>query len=207
MKKKPPTLKNLQLSLFFILLSLIISGCETVPPQSITSVQWQSHQTLLANIDTFEANGKIGFRSPKERLSVNFNWKHSPNESQLRLINFLGNTVLTLVMTPQGAQVTTSDDQVYQHKNANTLFYNLTGISFPVTQMQDWIKGQPTQADSYALNETHTLSSLTKRTGRDTWRMSYTSYQDIEQIPFPYQMSLKQTDTSVKIVVSKWVIN
>ena len=40
-------------------------------------------------------------------------WKHSPNQSQLRLTTFLGQTALNLTIDPSGAKVVTYDDQIF----------------------------------------------------------------------------------------------
>lgn len=191
----------------YIILSLFfVAGCETIPEQSQTTVEWQAHQAHLEKMNQFDATGKIGFRSPDDRISVSFNWKHTPDMSQLKLINVLGKTLLTMTITENGAKVVTSENEVYQNKSANALFYQLTNIVFPVEQMQFWIKGLPSEADSFALNETHTLSSLSKKIGQESWKMNYARYQDIQDIPLPYQMTLEKPDTTLKIVVTNWNI-
>lgn len=197
-------MKNFNKFIFLVLSILLVAGCETLPEQSKTTVEWQSHQARLTAIEQFEASGKIGFRSPKDRLSVSFNWKHTAELSKLRLINVLGKTMLTLTIDDQGAKIVTSDNQVYQDSSANRLFYQLTHIMFPVEQMQDWIKGLPTQADSYALDENHTLSSLRKTIDGKKWRMSYSRYQDIGSTPLPNKMTLRDADNVLNIVISNW---
>ncbi|WCE29024.1 lipoprotein insertase outer membrane protein LolB [Vibrio sp. SCSIO 43137] len=200
-------MNNIKSILFLSLSLLILAGCETVPQLSETNVQWESHQAQLAKIEQFEATGKIGFRSPEERFSASFNWKQTADSSQLKLFNPLGKTVLTLNINKQGATLVNSDNQTFFNKDASTLFYQLTRLQFPVEQLKDWLKGQPAQADSYALNETHTLSSLSKTINRQLWQLDYTSYQDINNTPMPYKMKLAKKDTQVQIVVSTWKID
>jgi outer membrane lipoprotein LolB len=109
-------------------------------------------------------------------------------------------------MTDAGATIVTSDDKVYQNASADELFHRLTGIRFPVQLMQDWIKGQPTQADSYTLNETYTLNTLNKIIDRKLWRLSYASYQDKGNTPLPYQMYLHQEKDLIQIKINQWTI-
>jgi outer membrane lipoprotein LolB len=139
-------------------------------------------------------------------VSLNLNWQHDPQESELRLINFLGSTVLNLTMTENGAKVVT-DDQVFEDSNPNLLFSRLTGMAFPVSQMKHWIKGQPYQADTQSFNEQNTLQSLTKQSGNRLWTLNYDRYQDVDGLPLPYQMTLSSQDIKIKIVVSKWKIH
>lgn len=186
---------------------LLLTACETAPKESTLSVEWQKHEGLLAQIDHFQASGKLGYKSPDVKQSLNFIWNHSPDKSQLRLTTFLGKTVLNLTMTPEGATVIDIDGNEYQDKNATMLVYKLTGLVIPVTYMQDWLKGLPTEADDFVLKQdTNTLSSLSKKLGNQIWNLEYTSYQAVNSIPLPYAMNLTQSDTSLKIVVSKWNI-
>lgn len=186
---------------------MLLSGCETVPEESTQSVEWQNHEGLLAQIESYQATGKLGYKSPEVKQSLNFIWNHSPDKSQLRLTTFLGKTVLNLTMTPEGATVIDHEGNKYQDKNATLLVYRLTGLVIPVTYMQDWLKGLPTEADDYVLKEdTNTLSSLTKMLGTQNWTLNYNSYQTIKGIPLPYNMNMTQGETSLKIVVSKWNI-
>lgn len=199
-------MKKLNKYIVLVLSVFIFVGCETLPEQSKTTVEWKAHQERLKNMDQFVAKGKIGLIAPNNRISASFDWQYTPDNNQLRLINVLGQTMLTLTTSENGSSVVTSEDEVYQHKSANVLFYRLTKIEFPVEQMQDWIKGLPTKADSFTLNDTHTLSTLNKKIGNQQWRMSYSRYQDIDGVPLPYQMTLKNIDTTLKVIVSEWEV-
>ncbi|MFC1237750.1 lipoprotein insertase outer membrane protein LolB [Vibrio sp. F74] len=200
-------MKIIQKYCIYLSLIFFVSACSTLPEESAINVEWEKHSTQLSNIRSFQATGKLGYRGPKDTVSLNFYWKHTEKESELRLINFLGSTVLTLIMTPDGSKVITSDDQIYENKDANLLFAELTGLEFPVSQLKHWIKGLPIQADDYQFNETNTLKSLQKRSRSRNWTLDYTRYQDYDGLPLPNQMTLKSTDTKIKIAVSKWVIN
>ncbi|WP_375753119.1 lipoprotein insertase outer membrane protein LolB [Vibrio sp. HN007] len=186
---------------------ILLTACESIPEQSTKSVEWQNHEGLLSQIDTYRASGKLGYKSPDVTQSLNFTWNHSPEKSQLRLTTFLGKTVLNITMTPEGATVVDIDGNEYQDKNATLLVYRLTGLVIPVTYMQDWLKGLPTSTDSFDLNEeTNTLQSLSKKLGTKIWNLNYESYQAVGSIPLPYMMKMTQDQTSLKIVVSKWII-
>ncbi|USD40441.1 lipoprotein localization protein LolB [Vibrio sp. SCSIO 43135] len=194
----------------FLVAFLILSGCSSLP-ESQMSVEWQAHQDKLASIETYKAVGKLGYISPQERQSLNFQWTHSQDRSQLRLTNFLGQTVLNLVITPQGAIVNTYDDQTFSDVSATQLVKRLTGLTIPVDQLQDWMRGMPTGSDSYELNVNNTLSTLNKTIANQNWQLEYLSYQDIDfnssPLPLPQKMRLNQADTKINLVISKWTLN
>ncbi|MDW6017799.1 lipoprotein insertase outer membrane protein LolB [Vibrio plantisponsor] len=194
------------LSLSFL---LILFGCSSTP-EPIVDVEWQAHQQKLQQIQTYQVIGKIGYISPEQRETLNFQWQKSPNKSQLRLTNFLGQTVLSLSMDAKGATVETYDDQKFNAANGQILIYQLTGLDIPIDDLQDWVLGLPTKADYFKLNENNTLASLDKTSGRQNWHVDYTRYKEFSwqngNIPLPDRMQLTQQQTSIKLVISKWIL-
>ncbi|MFV0450450.1 MAG: lipoprotein insertase outer membrane protein LolB [Vibrio sp.] len=188
---------------------LTLFGCSSTP-EPIVDVEWQTHQQKLQQIQTYQVIGKIGYLSPEQRESLNFQWQKSPTQSQLRLTNFLGQTVLSLSIDANGAKVETYDEQNFSAANGQILIYQLTGLDIPIDDLQDWVLGLPTKADDFKLNESNTLASLDKASGRQNWHVDYTRYKEFSwqngNIPLPDRMQLTQQKTSIKLVISKWIL-
>ncbi len=193
---------------YIFMLLLVLFGCSSVP-EPIVDVQWQSHQQKLQQIESYQVVGKLGYISPEQREYLNFQWQKNIDKSQLRLTNFLGQTVLSLSMTDSGASVETYDDQYFEASNGQQLIYQLTGLDIPVDDLQDWVLGLPTQADNFDLNEMNTLASLDKSSGRQNWHVDYTRYKEFnwknDNIPLPDRIELSQNKTTIKLVISKWI--
>ena len=148
---------------------LFLNGCATL--ESKTNVEWQAHQQRLSSITHYSNSGKLGYISPQERHSFNFQWQYSAESTRLRLTTFLGQTVLNLDATEHEAVVETHDDKTYRSYSAQALIQELTGLSIPIELMNDWTLGKPSLADDYQLNEQNTLSSLTKQVGDELWQL------------------------------------
>lgn len=194
-------------SLVILLAGLfLLNGCATI--ESTTNVEWQTHQQRLASIDGYQSTGKLGYISPEQRQSLNFQWSYSADLTQLRLTTFLGQTALNLKATPQGATVETYDDQRYSAPTSQALIQRLTGLNIPVEQLNDWMLGRPTQADDYQLSETNTLARLTKQVGLQTWQLDYLTYQDVQYggtaLPLPKKIKLTQGNISINLFISNW---
>ncbi|MCF7503811.1 lipoprotein insertase outer membrane protein LolB [Vibrio sp. L3-7] len=203
-------------SLIFI--TIIMVGCSSIPEQP-TSVEWQTHQNRLLQIENYQASGKLAYISPEQRQSLNFIWKHSKNQSQLRLTTFLGQTVLNLTIDSSGAKVVTYDDQVFTDASASTLVEQLTGLQIPIDHLPQWFLGIPDKADAYQLNSTNTLESLSKQVSNQLWTLNFDNYRNTEmptnlqldsaiaeKIPLPTRLSFKQDANKINIVVSKWTL-
>lgn len=209
MFKVQPVMINFRRLISLIYPILVLTGCSTLP-ESNTSVEWQAHQQKLVSIAQYQTAGKLGYISPEQRQSLNFQWKRSPESSQLRLTTFIGQTVLNLSLEPQGAVVKTYDGQTLSHASADVLLEQLTGLTLPVEQLQDWLLGNPTSADDFQLSDNNTLSSLNKLVGQQPWQLQYLSFQDVEYkgelLPLPKKIKLIHRDTSINLVITKWIL-
>ncbi|WP_086983353.1 lipoprotein insertase outer membrane protein LolB [Vibrio aphrogenes] len=197
-------------------LMLLITGCSSVPPsQENYSVDWQIQKHKLEQLNTFKATGKIGYTDPEHRQSLSFIFKQAASYNELKLLSLFGQTVLTVQMMPSGAMITTSDGQIQTAKQADQLIKNLTGLAIPVSQLPDWLKGLPTNADTITFNQSNTVEHLEKTMDNKNWSLNYQSYQSVESpsfekgqssITLPKQMLLQQNETTIKILISKWII-
>ncbi len=205
-------MKTLRLHFLLFLTVFYLAGCESVPEEPGLSVLWQSHHQRLTKLQEYQLSGKLGIISPEQRQNLNFSWKQSAESSELHLTTFLGQTVLNLTVTAQGIEAITRDGITHHNSSPEALVYELTGLILPITYMKDWIKGLPTAADQYAFNDTNTLATLNKRTGSQRWDVHYLGYQAItptEAPPLllPNKMQLDQGNFTLKIMISKWVLN
>lgn len=193
--------------LFFFI--AVLTGCSTIS-QPIGDVQWQTHLAQLEQIKQFQLVGKLGYRSPDQRQSLNFQWQKSLTGTQLRLTTFLGQTVLNLSINEHGAEVQTHDDRRYRAASAQQLVQQLTGLDIPIELLQDWILGLPSQADQFELNRHNTLAWLDKTAEHRTWRVNYQHYREYPwqqmSLPLPDKLTLSQETTSINLVISQWTL-
>ncbi|WP_319555746.1 lipoprotein insertase outer membrane protein LolB [uncultured Vibrio sp.] len=204
-----PSNMTLRSFIIFVLSSLLLAGCSSVP-ESITSVEWQTHEKKLEAIHDFQVTGKLGYIGPDQRQNLNFFWKHSAALSQLRLTTILGQTALNLTITPVGATVETYDDQVLSARHANQLIFQLTGLMMPVEHMPDWLLGLPTDADTFQLSPANTLQALNKQIGLNDWKIAYQRYSDVQwheqALPLPNRLKLTTSDVKINLLITKWNI-
>ncbi|WP_153446544.1 lipoprotein insertase outer membrane protein LolB [Vibrio algicola] len=190
-------------------ITLILVGCSSTPPSN-TSVDWQQQQQDLTQLNTFKVTGKIGYQDPEHRQSLNFVLTHASHYDQLKLLSFFGQTVMTLQMLPSGAMLTTSDGKVTTAAQANQLIKQLTGLTIPVSELPDWIKGLPTGADNITFNDMNNVASLEKEIDTKQWQLDYLSYAPQAtsvkpDLMLPSHLFLQQDKTQIKIVISKWI--
>ncbi|WP_236798228.1 lipoprotein insertase outer membrane protein LolB [Aliivibrio fischeri] len=190
-----------------LIFTLFLNACSTTPLTPQQSTDWDKHQAKLEQITQYKVTGKIGYQAPNQRHSLNFQWIQKPEQSQLLLTSFLGQTVMKLTMTEQMTTIETGDGQKFEGRDPGRLMYSLSGISMPIGYLQDWIKGLPTAADNFQLNELNTVEHLSKQIGQTNWHLRYNSYIEKDNLLLPNSMKLTQQDTTIKIIASNWIIS
>ncbi|KEY91652.1 outer-membrane lipoprotein lolB [Candidatus Photodesmus blepharus] len=192
------------------ILLIFLVGCESTSSNQ-ASIQWENHQQKLANIQNYQAIGKIRYISIREKKSLNFQWEHTSKSSNLRLTNLFGQTVLNLYISSEGVRIITRDYQTVIDSNAILSMQKIIGLTMPVMQMQDWILGKPNNSDAYQLNKNYILVSLSKQIHKQLWKLEYLAYQNVifdrTTLPLPKEIKLQHDNTKFHLIISKWTFN
>ena len=191
-----------------ILLLLLIVGCAQIPDQpSSGNPDWQNHQQQLEKLAYWSLTGKIAIFTAQKRHSLNLYWQQTGDNYHIILTNFLGSTVLDVQKTPLGTQVTDDNGKVYFGSDAQQLISRLSGMDLPVDVLQQWIKGNPSEA-YYQLDEKNQLLSLQGQDNDNAnWSIEYKNYKIIEQINLPHQLQLTGDELRLKFAIQKWEID
>ena len=194
-------------SFVILIFTLFLSACSSVPLTPQQSTHWDKHQDQLEAITEYKVTGKIGYQSPEQRHSLNFQWIQKSDSSQLLLTTFLGQTVIKATIDNGHTMIETGDGQTFEGSDPGRLMYSLTGLNLPIGYLNDWIKGLPTAADNFQLNEFNTVEHLTKQIGQTNWHLRYNSYIEKDNMLLPSSMKLTQKNTTIKIIASNWTVS
>ncbi|WP_299022713.1 lipoprotein insertase outer membrane protein LolB [uncultured Photobacterium sp.] len=180
----------------------VLAGCAT-QPTVVPTVDWQTHQASLQQLNHYQANGKLGYRG-KQRFGANLLWRSAPQADHLLLTNFLGKTLLKLDATPLRVTLVSHDGATHRGTNASALIRQLTDINLPVEQMRDWLIGLPTAADTYKLNDDNRVAYLAKQIDDQRWQLDYNDYDTSVTPALPKRMVLSQGSVKITLVINEW---
>ncbi len=182
---------------------LTLSACVSAPPPK---TEWQNHQSTIKKIKQFTAKGKVAFISPEQRISATFHWRQTNEDLSLRVTNFLGNTLLKLDASPTHATLTDNNGQAHVGTTATNLIKELTGVALPIEDMTDWIKGIPSDKNSFTLGADDRLSHLSqfKNKSNPGWQVNYDSYDPATNNLLPSKIPMNLNDQKVNLVISTW---
>ena len=84
-------------------------------------------------------------KQPPQQLNASFALQGDAQKGQLDVLSPFGTTLASLQWTPQEA-VLQQGDQQQRFASITILTERLTGTQLPMTELFDWLNGQPTSA-------------------------------------------------------------
>ncbi|MFQ3175511.1 MAG: outer membrane lipoprotein LolB [Psychromonas sp.] len=190
-------------SLLFI---LMLAGCAQIPTPPTETADWAAHQQQLNELTDWSLHGKVAIITAENRHSLNIYWQQNGENFHITLTSFLGTTILDIKKTALGTRIIDDQGKIYFAKNTQTLMTQLSGIELPVEVLQQWIKGNPSDA-VYQLNENNQLVSLNGQDNKnDSWSVDYQDYKTVQKISLPHQLELSRQDLLLKFAIRKWLL-
>ncbi|MCK5817780.1 MAG: outer membrane lipoprotein LolB [Psychromonas sp.] len=192
--------------LVVIFMSVLFVGCSQPIDVKPLVVTWQEQQSRVERLSHWSFSGKIALISPTARHSLNIFWQQNGNQFHIILTSFIGSTVLDIEKTKQTTRIITHEGKTYYSKDTDKLIKKLLGFVLPISLLQEWIKGNPMNAQ-FKLNENNLVLSLfsTDRL-KNKWAASYSEYTSEKNIYLPTQLQFKTSDVLIKFAIQHWDI-
>ncbi|WP_395403147.1 outer membrane lipoprotein LolB [Pseudoduganella sp. UC29_106] len=158
--------------------------------------------------DAVELHGRLSVKytqngEPKS-MSGKFDWKQTPQRTDVALMSPVGSTIATIAVTPQEAVLTESGKPPRSAPDIDTLSARILGWSLPVAGLRDWLQGQATAADGKRFTASPAHDAVTTNDG---WRLSFVSWQEGATPPKPKRIDAERSATgqieemSLRIVI------
>ncbi|HIF9233397.1 TPA: lipoprotein insertase outer membrane protein LolB [Photobacterium damselae] len=207
--KLKSSIKSIGCSFNWRLISLgflvtLMTGCASQSPEISQKVNWPTQEQQLSKLTHYQASGKLAYKDNQQRFGANLNWQTNNQNDHLLLTNFLGQTLIKLDTTPKSVTLIDYKGNEYHGTNAAELVSRLTGINLPIEQMQNWLIGLPTAADTFQLNDQGVVGYLAKQIGPQLWEMHYQEYDFSQHPALPSKMILSQGKQKITLVINEW---
>jgi outer membrane lipoprotein LolB len=198
-------------NLVWILLAVLLGGCQTVKPgqtQMIENQSLQQRQAALSALQHWQVKGKFIFKSPQEKFSVSLNWNQQAERSDIRLTTFMGISMVKMVNDKHLATLE-ADGQTYKSTDPQSLLLQTTGITLPVNNMTQWMKGATGDADNQelTLDQYHRITRINLLDDhKRAWQIDYQNYLQVQSYQLPQRVKLSGNGITITIKISDWEI-
>jgi outer membrane lipoprotein LolB len=185
---------------------LALSGCaglQTAPQQSASSPEvHQQHLASLADIHSFDIQGRIGVQAEGKGFSGATRWHHAGEHDTIGLFSPLGGQVANIEKSASRVILTDGDGKTYQASDAETLTQQTMGWTLPMRGLPDWALGRPTSAPvDLAIWDAQGKLLRLKQSG---WDIQYQAYMAADGHQLPSRITMSSPKLNLKLLVERW---
>ncbi|MQX54892.1 lipoprotein insertase outer membrane protein LolB [Alcanivorax sediminis] len=175
-------------------LSLILVGCQTRPTATDTF-------THPSQIERWQMDGKLGYRTENDGGSATFEWRQQPTRGDIRFSGPLGFGSAELRWDPGRAELITAKEQ-YQARSPGELAWHLTGFWMPISALQYWARGLPWPGapGEARYDENEQLIQL-EQLG---WQLEFDRYQPVAGVSLPHRVKAQQDGNRFTLLIKQW---
>jgi outer membrane lipoprotein LolB len=182
------------------LLAACVSACAVAP-----------HERELATVDpaalsSFELNGRISLRLPKESFPGRVRWQHAPAIDELWFYSPVGSTVAHLRRDADGALLVTAQGREYRAQDLRQLAFEVLGWDLPLEGLPFWVRGLPWPQASAPSEERDAQGRLTRLT-QAGWQVAYLDWSPAGVRGLPSKLDLQGERLRIRLVVERWSVD
>ena len=194
-------------SLLIYSLVSILASCASVSEQvSQRPADWETRLQQHQQINDWTIKARLGVQTETEGGSFDVFWQQLADVYEIRLIAPMGQGAVHIAGDEGGVTISLADGQTEYSQDADELFASMTGLSLPVSGLQDWLRGMPIQGEeiqNISWNEHGQLYRFEQR----GWRVEMNRYKVIADYELPHAFYLEREDRpelSVRLLVREW---
>lgn len=180
--------------LLLIGLALLLISCASQPPHKIP--------TSVNELRFWSAEGKISIRYQDNTQSAYFQWRNQGEHYTIRLHGPFGQGAAILERDRHGVHLQ-SDNGKQTADSAETLLRNSLGWSFPISDMNWWVRGlaSPNAPVEHLQKTDNDLVQQLQQLG---WNIEYRKYQQIQQLTLPYKLVASRQNLTITLLLKQW---
>ena len=182
---------------------LLTSGCATRESLELPELGgWKSRQSLLARLDEWAFNGRIGVAAGDDGFSGSLRWTQDGEDFEATVSGPLGIGTVRLEGDGRRVQLIDKDGNRTVLEDAERDLYLRYGWTIPVRSLRYWALGipDPGMPAETVLGGDGQLERLTQ----GGWQVDITRYGEGGGQAMPTRLRAASEQTRVKLAIHKW---
>lgn len=188
------------------LCALALSGCVTPRSAELPDLSdWDRRARVLAGLDTFEFNGRIGVKAGDDGFNGKLRWQQDADDFSATVSGPLGVGTVRVAGNGKSVELTDKDGVRTVLADAEPDLYYRYGWTIPVESLRYWALGVPDPrlpADT-VFADSGDLESLVQR----GWTVTISRYREAGGQPMPSRLKAENADTTVRLVIDRWMFD
>jgi outer membrane lipoprotein LolB len=166
---------------------------------------WDQRSRVLAGIDDYEFNGRIGVRTGEEGFNGKLRYAQAADDFSATVGGPLGVGTVRIEGNGDAVLLTDKDGTTTTLTNVEQDLYLRYGWTIPVESLRYWALGIP---DPGAPAETEFADTGELRTlSQGGWTVTISRYAEAAGQSMPSRLKAENAGTSVRLVIDRWVFH
>ena len=158
----------------------------------------------LEESKNYKVFGRTAIKHPAQSGQVNFSLEQAQAEPVNIVIQGPFAQGRVDIVIDKNETILKMDDATYTDSDPDKLFAALTGINWPVSNTQNWIKGRTNHPNTKVTLDNQ---GLPKTFTEDGWKVTYDEWIEKSSMKLPLKMTLNQgNDIRLRFLVTNWLI-
>ncbi|MFC0268266.1 lipoprotein insertase outer membrane protein LolB [Kushneria aurantia] len=184
---------------------LFVSGCATQVSEAPSSDRqlgdWRSQQSRLEALQSWQALGKVGIRTPDDSQSANLDWVQQPGQYRISVSGPWGTGRNTLEGDDSGVTLTNSDG-TFRAATPEALMAQQMGWSLPLSSLDYWVRGLPDPRGPHRVSEDDRGFPATL--DQAGWHIEYRDWSLADGLWLPRRLIMTYDDIRTTLVINRW---
>lgn len=184
----------------------LLVGCATstyteAPSEDRRMGDWEAQKTRLEALESWQASGKVGIRTPEQSESANLDWTQSSERYRLSVSGPWGAARNTLEGGPDGVTLANGDG-TFEASTPEALMQQQLGWSLPVSSLDDWVRGRPDPDRTFDIR--HDERGFPAMLEQNGWQIEYRDWSLADGLWLPRRMVMTYEDIRTTLIIHRW---
>lgn len=209
--------RNINLKSFFFvgMLASVLFGCASKPTNTAIDIHPATqqlnlqvqHLQSLADIHSFELNGRIAVQMEKHGFSAITHWQHTQNQDVMEIFSPFGSKLAVINRTDKLVKLITSDKKELQASSVEVLTEQVLAFKLPLSGLTDWVLARPSLLGEPPIMIEYDSLGHIILLSQQGWDIEYSDYKPINNKILPSKIFLKSAKLNLKLLIDSWQLS
>ncbi len=185
-------------------IALLLGACAIQKGVDLPDIsEWETRQAILGELDKWQFSGRIAVKTSDDGFNGKLRWVQDEDSFVATVSGPLGIGTVRIEGNVEGVKITDKNGTTTVLRDIESELYYRYGWTIPVESLRYWVLGIP---DPRVPAETdfddHDRVSHMKQRG---WSVDVGRYREAGGQQMPARLVASSRETSVRLVIDKWV--
>ena len=183
---------------------LLLGACATQKGVDLPDIsQWENRQAILGELDKWQFNGRIAVKASDDGFNGKLRWIQDEDAFRATVSGPLGIGTVRIEGDREKVEITDKDGVTMVLQDVEMELYYRYGWTFPVESLRYWVLGipDPRVPAETGFDDHDRVNRLDQR----GWGVDIGAYREAGGQQMPARLVASRSETTVRLVIDKWI--